>query len=93
MQRSPRSSGCSALPFLLFLCYFARPIIRAAPLPLLALCFCAFLVNFGEYIFFSIGGLGMTIWLYFAVTHRSSVEREQSFLGFGMSGERRMKMR
>jgi len=62
------------LPFLLFLLAFARPIARYAPLPILGLAVSALLTNAGEYTFFSMGGWGLYLWLYFAFAHRYSAE-------------------
>lgn len=61
------------IPFLVFMLVFAIPIVRYAPLPALGLCTSALLTNFGEYTFFSIGGMGLYLWLYFAFVHRYSV--------------------
>ncbi len=66
------------IPFLAFLITYALPIIRHAPLPLLGLFLCTFFVNFGEYIFFAIGGIGLASWCYFALAHRFSVLYGQS---------------
>ena len=48
---------------LIFLGGVFGPIIRSAPLPILALCLTAFLVNFGEMIIYSTGGMGLQMWL------------------------------
>jgi uncharacterized membrane protein YwzB len=53
--------------FLLFFFKLIKPIIKYGDLPSMWLFACAFFISFSEMIFFSLGGLGMHIWLCFGL--------------------------
>jgi hypothetical protein len=52
-----------AVPFTLFLCVLGIPVVKHGEPAVVAMFFTALFVNFGEMIFFSIGGLGLHMWL------------------------------
>lgn len=53
----------AAMPFVLLILSLSRPVFKFADLPAAWLFFCAILVNCGEMIFFTPGGLGLYTWL------------------------------
>lgn len=56
-----------------FLVVLAYPIVKCGDPAILALFWTAVLVNFGEMVFFAIGGLGMQMWLLVALCYQASV--------------------
>jgi len=52
-----------------FLFELAAPLVKFAPIPVLAMFSTALLVNMGEMIFFAIGGLGLQMWLILGLCH------------------------
>lgn len=62
---------------LTFLVVLFRPILQYAPAPILVLFWVAFLVNFGEMIFYSTGGLGLYMWLILGFCHEESLRARQ----------------
>ena len=52
-----------------FLFELAVPLVKFAPIPVLAMFSTALFVNMGEMIFFAIGGLGLQMWLIFGLCH------------------------
>lgn len=61
------------IPFLIFFVAFATPIARDGPLPIIGMALSALMTNAGEYTFFSVGGMGLSLWIVFAFCHRYSV--------------------
>jgi len=61
------------LPFLAFFFALAGPVARYAPLSILGISLCVLLCNFGEYAFFSFGGIGLFWWLVFGLSYAYSV--------------------
>lgn len=57
--------------FIVFIAALARPIIKFGDLPSLWLFFTCLMVNMGEMIFFSFGGIGLYIWLLMGFSGRS----------------------
>ncbi|MHB9131980.1 MAG: hypothetical protein ACYDBB_12970 [Armatimonadota bacterium] len=67
----------SALLLLLLGALFI-PIFRYASLPVMMLCSTAFLVNFGEMIFYSTGGIGLYMWLLLGFCYEESRRARQA---------------
>ncbi|HMB93912.1 MAG TPA: O-antigen ligase family protein [Rhodothermales bacterium] len=64
-----------ALFLIMLLAAIAVPVIRYGSFPVVWTFLAAFLVNFSEAVLFSIGGLGLMIWMLFAFCHAQAVAR------------------
>jgi len=62
--------------FLILLVALFRPILRFASIPVILFAVTAFSVNFGEMIIFSVGGLGLHMWMVIACAYEHSVRRQ-----------------
>jgi hypothetical protein len=62
-----------AVALLGFLVVLLYPIVKCGDPAIVALFLTAILVNFGEMVFFAIGGLGMQMWLLIAICYQAGV--------------------
>ena len=70
-----------ALCSLVFLVSLSRQVLRVHLFSVLALFFGALFVNIGEMVFFSIGGLGLYMWLLMAFSAAHAQASAQEFHG------------
>ena len=68
-----------SLLLLVFLVILFGPILKNTSIPVIALFWCAFLVNIGEMIFYSTGGIGLQMWLIFGFCYAESQRAEIYF--------------
>jgi len=59
--------------FVLLMIALSSPVVRFGAIPILMMFVTAFSVNFGEMIFFSVGGLGTHMWMLFACAYEFTV--------------------
>jgi hypothetical protein len=69
-----------AIPLVWLLVVVFRPVVRHASAPLMVFCWVWFFATFGEMVFFSIGSLGMQMWLVFGLCHEYAA-REARLVG------------
>lgn len=62
-----------AILVLLMLVALVRPVIRSAPLPIFWMLLTSILINFGEMVFFSVGGMGFHFWIIMAFCHTYAI--------------------
>ena len=70
----PAQLGIIGTTFLLFFLYiYSLPLFMRGTAPFIAIAAICFFINFGEYVFFSTGGVGMYHWLLYALAYHTAV--------------------
>ncbi len=71
---APAQLGVLGTVFLLFFIYiYLKPLFSRGAAPFLGLAAVCFFINFGEYVFFSTGGVGMYHWLIYALAYYAAI--------------------